>query len=758
MHEQLRVEAEQREQLIAVLKPAERQLCAQWSHLSTGACSAKVDAEVSVAVRSAAAADCAAVAAVLFRHLAGRRQQAVRRPDGVWESAVEHVVPRIVRTILHSVLAVLRVEEGQYISRAESELVHCETGPRCAELEGAEPRWLVVWIFLMVFTSGGRYDARMRSFLRALCRLYAIPYLKLLGAEALRLDALQQLLQHGGSPDHDIYSDEATGNHSSGSFHSSGSGNTWSAGRTLKVGGAALAGSAALFISGGAAAPALGGALSAVGAGEALAAAGAAQALFGAAGAGMSAAAVRNLTGGVQEFAIDAAPHSQFDHLQTPQSALGADDAPEPEPEPEPERSVGPDHVAQAGEELDKARMLDTLRAAGEISEAEYAALLAVFAKEQAEDTAVAPNSNGSGSAASGTKRCGQGPHTPRMSSLGSELLRSSPLTVPVGSSASGLAVVIGVSGWLADDAQDSFERQWSWLSDELPGHDCKWVRWESKTLKELGQQFRNFVKSKVHQNIGYTVAQELTIGMEMLEFAMVEALAWPVVLLTAATYIDNAWSMACSRAVKAGRMLAAMLLAHKYGHRPVILCGYSTGALLIWTCLEEIARAPDGAGEGIIESAFLLGAPVTACAQSWARVRKIVAGRLVNGYNRGDWVLWMLQRSIGGALVGEIAGLSPVAGDVGVESIDLSLLLLEEKRQGHRQYHSKFRRILQALGLGGDQCELLWALKKRRQEAEGELSSTERRINALEREQARRRTRSQPQAEQQLGRPADAL
>ena len=128
------------------------------------------------------------------------------------------------------------------------------------------------------------------------------------------------------------------------------------------------------------------------------------------------------------------------------------------------------------------------------------------------------------------------------MSNLGSEPLRPSSLAVPVGSSASGLAVVIGVSGWLADDTQDSFETQWSWLSDELPGHECKWVRWESKILKELGQQFRNFVKSKVHQNIGYTVAQELTIGMEMLEFAMVEALAWPAVLLTAATYIDSAW------------------------------------------------------------------------------------------------------------------------------------------------------------------------------------------------------------------------
>ena len=198
---------------------------------------------------------------------------------------------------------------------------------------------------------------------------------------------------------------------------------------------------------------------------------------------------------------------------------------------------------------------------------------------------------------------------------------------------------------------------------------------------------------------------------------------------------------MACSRAVKAGKMLAVTLLARShYGHRPVILCGYSTGALLIWSCLEELAAAPDGSGEGIVESVFLLGAPVTATAKAWTKVRSVVAGRLVNGYNRGDWVLWMLQRSIGGALVGEIAGLSPVtAAGVDVESVDVSLLLLEEKRQGHGQYHRKFQTIFRALGLGGDSTELMWALKSRQKVVVVELGSTRARIEALEAEQTRR-------------------
>jgi hypothetical protein len=41
-----------------------------------------------------------------------------------------------------------------------------------------------------------------------------------------------------------------------------------------------------------------------------------------------------------------------------------------------------------------------------------------------------------------------------------------------------GLAVVMGVSGWLIDE-HDSFAAQWSWLEDATPGHDHRCVRCE---------------------------------------------------------------------------------------------------------------------------------------------------------------------------------------------------------------------------------------------------------------------------------------
>ena len=117
-----------KEGLLAVLQPQERQLCADWAQLSTGACSARLAESLTQPQRAAAAADCAAVAAALFRRLAVARQQAVRRADGEWESAVEHVMPRIVRDILRSVCAVLGEDEADSMDQAGKNLAQ----PQCS--------------------------------------------------------------------------------------------------------------------------------------------------------------------------------------------------------------------------------------------------------------------------------------------------------------------------------------------------------------------------------------------------------------------------------------------------------------------------------------------------------------------------------------------------------------------------------------------------------------------------------------------------
>jgi hypothetical protein len=124
-----------------------------------------------------------------------------------------------------------------------------------------------------------------------------------------------------------------------------------------------------------------------------------------------------------------------------------------------------------------------------------------------------------------------------------------------------GLGCVIGVAGWLAPGAAGGAVAQWGWLPAALPGTECLALRWDSPELEELGRQFGSFVREKGGYGLASTAAQEAMVGLEFLEYAAVEALAWPVALLTAANYIDNAWTVVTNRARKAGVALAHWLV-----------------------------------------------------------------------------------------------------------------------------------------------------------------------------------------------------
>jgi pimeloyl-ACP methyl ester carboxylesterase len=65
-----------------------------------------------------------------------------------------------------------------------------------------------------------------------------------------------------------------------------------------------------------------------------------------------------------------------------------------------------------------------------------------------------------------------------------------------------------------------------------------------------------------------------------------------PIALLQATKYIDGTWTLAVTRADAAGVALADVLCArHDIGERPVTLVGYSLGARVVFSCLEELAR-----------------------------------------------------------------------------------------------------------------------------------------------------------------------
>jgi hypothetical protein len=65
---------------------------------------------------------------------------------------------------------------------------------------------------------------------------------------------------------------------------------------------------------------------------------------------------------------------------------------------------------------------------------------------------------------------------------------------------------------------------------------------------------------------------------------------------------------------------------------------------------------------EGIIEDVILLGTPVSASADQWKPFARIVSGRIINGYCRGDWLLKFLYRTSSATL--RIAGLQAINWD----------------------------------------------------------------------------------------------
>jgi Protein of unknown function (DUF726) len=209
---------------------------------------------------------------------------------------------------------------------------------------------------------------------------------------------------------------------------------------------------------------------------------------------------------------------------------------------------------------------------------------------------------------------------------------------------------------------------------------------WESAALIALSRAIGAWVRNQAAQEaIKYALQHWLYTGVAA-------AAAGPLALVNMSGVIDSAWAVALDRAAKAGRLLAHTLLARGAGARPVTLVAFSMGSRLVFHALLELARC--GAGASVVESALLLGTPVTAKPERWALARRAVAGRFINGYARGDWVLGVIFRASSG-LINPAGGLCPVQV-AGVENLNLTSLI-----SGHSQYGEKLGEIVELVGLG---------------------------------------------------------
>ncbi|XP_053307613.1 transmembrane and coiled-coil domain-containing protein 4 [Spea bombifrons] len=249
------------------------------------------------------------------------------------------------------------------------------------------------------------------------------------------------------------------------------------------------------------------------------------------------------------------------------------------------------------------------------------------------------------------------------------------------------LHICIAVTGWLSTGKYGSFVAPWQSLLHSTEQYS---LAWESKYLMELGNALDALLNGIMN-----IVAQE-ALKYTILS-GIVTALTWPASLITVASVIDNPWGVCLSRSAEVGKHLAQILLTRQQGRRPVTLIGFSLGARVIYFCLQELAQ--EAGSEGIVEDVVLLGAPVEGDRKKWGALTKVVSGRIINGYCRGDWLLSFVYRSSSAKL--NVAGLQPVnLDDRRMVNVDLSSVV-----KGHLDYMKQMDTILKAVGIKTKEC-----------------------------------------------------
>jgi hypothetical protein len=251
----------------------------------------------------------------------------------------------------------------------------------------------------------------------------------------------------------------------------------------------------------------------------------------------------------------------------------------------------------------------------------------------------------------------------------------------------------------------------WDW--NDLWGGDIHTVTWESKTLQGLSHIATNMAKEVSTQATKQAIQYTAFVG------ALFAAVAVPSALITVSQLIDDPYQLVILRADAAGKELARCLLESEE-RRPVTLMGFSFGARVIYSCLIELARHQElweeqqereEMGEeipenvrtnkldsdpdeylkepaSIVEDVVFMGLPRLIDNHGMWVCRQIVGGRLVNCYNKEDWLLPLMFLSRGGTKTG---GTHPVDAIPGIENYNVTHLV-----KAHAKYGDAVPSILQ--------------------------------------------------------------
>ncbi|KAJ2782705.1 hypothetical protein H4R18_002131 [Coemansia javaensis] len=240
--------------------------------------------------------------------------------------------------------------------------------------------------------------------------------------------------------------------------------------------------------------------------------------------------------------------------------------------------------------------------------------------------------------------------------------------------------LILTVPGWLdkADNGVFSFS-----TLDPVNGDHCS-LMWESEALRQLGSSLRMIVGEV------FSITLTQTLQHTVLP-SLLGPLSIPMWLAKLGYVLDNPWSNGCELALKAGPVVADLLLQRVQGQRPVTLIGYSIGARLIFYALLELASM---SAYGLVEDVYLFGAPIVASEEEWRLAASVVGGRFVNAYSTKDWILGFFYRTTN---LGRrsVAGLHPISGVNGLENVDVS-----DEVPGHNAYREVLPLLLHSVGV----------------------------------------------------------
>ncbi|OJT06136.1 hypothetical protein TRAPUB_3071 [Trametes pubescens] len=266
------------------------------------------------------------------------------------------------------------------------------------------------------------------------------------------------------------------------------------------------------------------------------------------------------------------------------------------------------------------------------------------------------------------------------------------------------MAVRLCVTGWL--ETPEDVTAPWTVFG----GDDTFALQWEVEALENLSSALVDLIKAQAMLYIkGAIIKQTILAAL----FSALSPMAW----IKITKIIDNPWVQAKTLAVKTGKVLGTLLAQRVLGTRPITLVGYSLGSLVIFEALQHLASLPPSQTLGLVQDVFLFGSPLPVDRAQWAAVRRVAAGRVVNGYGSDDYVLAVLARVSG--MNWGVAGLQPVEVQ-GVENVACDV-------DGHLKWRGLIGQCLVQCGAPGvDKAEVERQLARKAAEIEKQVNMTE--------------------------------